>query len=243
MLCLQTIITLRIQISTNFIFLQINIIIFHHNYKFFIVSIFSFVKTIVYCLKCSTILFIVLYTSLCSDLFLHHLSRLKPEHKHMKAFKKILKECYDKAVKDTKNLYKKLNQDLSSLEEKQNKLVDMYIEGKIRENDYKLKSESYSNEVNNIKNTLSTMESPKDDFNKCVDFVCKSLEHIDKVWLQSDLDTKQRLQKLIFPEGLIYENNGFRTGSNTCLFTKKGALMAPDFNMVLPRGFEPLPHP
>ena len=158
------------------------------------------------------------------DLFLHYLSRLKPEHKHMKAFKKILKECYDKAVKDTKNLYKKLNQDLSSLEEKQNKLVDMYIEGKIRENDYKLKSESYSNEVNNIKNTLSTMESPKDDFNKCVDFVCESLENIDKLWIDCDLDTKQRLQQLIFPKGLVYKIINFEPPKTVYFSVKKEPL-------------------
>ena len=61
---------------------------------------------------------------------------------------------------------------------------------------------------------------------------------IDKVWIESDLDKKQRLQKLIFPQGLTYENEGFRTDSNCCLFTKKGALLAPDFKMVPPGEFE-----
>ena len=119
----------------------------------------------------------------------------------------------------------------------------MYLANKLRESDYNSKSEKLESEEAHIKDCLANVDLPKDDFNKCVEYVCNSLESIDKVWLQSDLDTKQRLQKLIFPEGLIYENNGFRTGSNTCLFTKKGALLAPDFNMVPPSEFESLSTP
>ena len=175
--------------------------------------------------------------------FTNYLEELRPEGLNMTEFKQLLKTTYNKALESTKAKISKLNRDLEMIQEKKDKLIDMYLAGKLREADYNSKSEKLDSEEQHIKDNLACVDLPKDDFNKCVEYVCNSLENIDKVWLQSDLDTKQRLQKLIFPEGLIYENNGFRTGSNSCLFTKKGAFMAPDFNMVPPSEFESLSTP
>ncbi len=175
--------------------------------------------------------------------FITYLEDLKPEGLNMPEFKNVLKRTYNKALESTKSKISKLNKDLEEVQDKKDKLIDMYLSDKLRESDYNSKSEKLESEEAHIKDCLANVDLPKDDFNKCVEYVCNSLENIDKVWLQSDLDTKQRLQKLIFPEGLIYENNGFRTGSNTCLFTKKGALLAPDFNMVPPSEFESLSTP
>ena len=175
--------------------------------------------------------------------FITYLEDLKPEGLNMPEFKNVLKSTYNKALELTKSKISKLNKDLVEIQDKKDKLIDMYLAGKLRESDYNSKSEKLESEEVHIKDCLVNVDLPKDNFNKCVEYVCNSLENIDKVWLQSDLDTKQRLQKLIFPEGLIYENNGFRTGSKTCLFTKKGALLAPDFNMVPPSEFESLSTP
>ena len=58
------------------------------------------------------------------------------------------------------------------------------------------------------------------------------MENIDNVWLTSDIYTKQRLQRIIFPNGLVCENDTFRTILNPDEDTKKGAFIAPVFKMV-----------
>ena len=63
------------------------------------------------------------------------------------------------------------------------------------------------------------------------------------MWANGSLDLKQRLQRLIFPQGLTYDLESFRTVGIANIFTKIGALKAPYNEMVLPRGFEPLSHP
>lgn len=177
------------------------------------------------------------------DLFISYLADIKPKHEYLDLLKKTLKESYNTAVKDAKNKYEKLNKDLKNIKEKRDKLLDMYIDGKIKDVDYNYKSDSYTQEENHIKMCLAQIESPKDDFNKCVEYVCNALENIDKLWIESDLDTKQRLQQLIFPQGLIYENGGFRNASNSIFFSKKGGLLPPDFKMVPPSEFESLSTP
>ena len=56
--------------------------------------------------------------------------------------------------------------------------------------------------------------------------------NIETLWLNSDLDTKHRLQKLIFPKGLTYDLEKFRTPEKSCLF-----------KMVPPSEFESLSTP
>ena len=166
------------------------------------------------------------------SLFIEYISELKPRQECITEFKKNVKISYKNAMKNTRLKLARLNNELKSIEDKRNKLLDLYLEGKIKETDYKYKSDTIENEEMHIKQCLSYSELPKEDFNNCLEFVCNALENIDKLWLESDLDTKQKIQQLIFPNGLTYENNGFRIGQNSIFFNKKGALIAPDFNMV-----------
>ena len=41
--------------------------------------------------------------------------------------------------------------------------------------------------------------------------------HSSRLWVEADLDQRQRLQKLFFPEGLTWAYGEFRTGV-TCLY-------------------------
>lgn len=54
---------------------------------------------------------------------------------------------------------------------------------------------------------------------------------------------KQILQKLIFPKGLMYYSNDFRTAVISSLFIKKDASLASYINMVPPSEFESLSTP
>ena len=47
------------------------------------------------------------------------------------------------------------------------------------------------------------------------------ISNIDILWKNGDLDLKQRLQRLIFPKGLRYFSNDFRTAEISSLFIKK----------------------
>ena len=132
--------------------------------------------------------------------------------------------------------------ELKKIEDKKNKILDLYIDGKLNENDYNYKSEEYNKQIINIKSELASYND-NNNVEDCIEFVFESLNKLDEIWLNSDIDTKQKLQQLIFPEGLIYEENGFRTTQNDSVFTKKGAFIAPDLKMVPPSEFESLSTP
>lgn len=129
------------------------------------------------------------------------------------------------------------------LQKKKDKLFDFYINDKINQNDYNEQSTKLNEKIQKIKENILSNELPNEDFEQCFEFVCDAFENIQKIWLNSDIDTKQRLQQLIFPDGLIYDKNGFRTASNGIFCTKKGGLLPPAFKMVPPSEFESLSTP
>lgn len=69
------------------------------------------------------------------------------------------------------------------------------------------------------------------------------IANLDDVWSDANLYIKQRLQKLIFPKGLTYELDKFRTHEMSSLFKIIGTLSVPSYNMVPPSEFESLSTP
>ena len=177
------------------------------------------------------------------EIFVEYLDELQLNYQNLKDFKRSVKESYNQQIKEVRCNLNRLNQNAESLKLKKDKLLDFYLDEKIGENDYKLRSERLDKELQNLYDCISKIALPNDDFEKCLDYVCKAMENIKNIWLTSDLDTKQRLQQLIFPNGLIYENGGFRTAQKVDYDTKKGGLLPPDFKMVPPSEFESLSTP
>ena len=69
-----------------------------------------------------------------------------------------------------------------------------------------------------------------------------------RLWEEFPLDLRRRMQKVLFPEGLVYDGKAFQTPV-TCLFfrdsagAEAGRYNAAEFEMkkvVARRGFEPL---
>ncbi|MBR5303294.1 MAG: recombinase zinc beta ribbon domain-containing protein [Candidatus Gastranaerophilales bacterium] len=176
-------------------------------------------------------------------MFIEFLSTVKPNKECIETVKKSLKEQYSSMSKEFNKNHNDLSKKLTELKSTKDKLVDLYIQGKIDDTIYQSKLDSIKKEENEISITLNELKTPKANFNSCLDYVLNSLENLENLWLDNDLETKQKLQKLIFPSGLIYEETGFRTGSNPWFDIKKGALMAPIFYMVPPREFESLSTP
>ena len=176
-------------------------------------------------------------------MFIEYLNEIQPNYADLKNFKSCVKTSYNEQVKEVRRNLNRINRNIEVLKLKKDKLLDFYLDEKVGENDYKLRSERLDKELQNLYDCISKISLPNDDFEKCLDYVCNALENIKTTWITSDLDTKQRIQQLIFSSGLTYEKDGFRTASNMDYDTKKGGLLPPDFNMVPPSEFESLSTP
>ena len=178
-----------------------------------------------------------------NKIFPEYLKTIKPEPRLLELYKAVLKDVFKINTKEHKSHIDCLNRRLSQAQECKDKLLDMYMDEKVSEVDYRRKSELLENTIKEIREELFQTPPLEEDFNAYIDYAFSVIANVDKMWTNGSLDLKQRLQRLIFPQGLTYDLETFRTVGIANIFTKIGALKAPYNEMVLPRGFEPLSHP
>lgn len=170
--------------------------------------------------------------------FVDYLNFIKPERDLLNLFEATVKDVYNEKLSQRLNSQKRIQDKLIELKNKKSKLIDFRLDGTISEEDYKFKTEQLAEEMQEYEFRLREIEEVHDDLTKCLKYVCKAIGNIDTIWLNGDLDLKQRLQRLIFPKGLMYHSNNFRTAEISSLFKIIGTLSVPSYNMVLPGEFE-----
>ena len=175
--------------------------------------------------------------------FVEYLSKIKPERSLLKLFKAIMKDVYDKSIQEARKSYETLNRQLETVSNNKSKLLDLLIAEKISSDDYKMKSEQYEDIEADLKSKIAINDIPQNDFNECLEYACNILDNLDTFWLNSKIDIKERLQKIIFPKGLKYESGVFRNSGISSLFNIIGTLSVPSINMVPPSEFESLSTP
>ena len=175
--------------------------------------------------------------------FVEYLAKIKPEKPFLKLFKAVMKDVYNKSTEDARKSYKSLNKHLEDVINNKSKLIDLLIENKISQDAYNMKFEEFENAEKDLKLKIAVNDIPENDFNECLEYACNVLDNLDKFWLNSKIDIKERLQKIIFPNGLRYESGVFRNSQMSSLFKIIGTLSVPSINMVPPREFESLSTP
>ena len=170
--------------------------------------------------------------------FVKHLKKIKPDKGLTELFMTIVGDVLKTSRAEQKRLTDKLNNSILQLNVRKDKLLDIYIDGKVSEEDYRLKSGLIEAKIKALKIDLNTNEIPDNDMQDCISYCTHWLNNIDELWLNNNLDTKQRIQKLIFPQGLTYDFDKFRTAELSIIFNILGILKTPDNKMVPPREFE-----
>lgn len=176
------------------------------------------------------------------DAFVSLLSTIKPKENILEFFKAVVRDVYNAEVGEQLNAQKRLQNEITELKDKKSKLLDLFIDGKVEEVTYKDKDKVIEEELANKMAMLSDVKVSEESVLECIDFCCQWLSNIDTLWLDGDLDLRQRFQKLIFPQGLAYLKNGeFRTIKKSPVFDVFEGF-SNDYNEVgRVRGFEP-PH-
>ena len=81
------------------------------------------------------------------------------------------------------------------------------------------------------KTSLAGLEIPEDSINKFLNSCCFALNNIKTLWENGGLEFRQRLQKLIYPEGVQYNLSEFRTHKKSVIFEFLDRLTDDKFKM------------
>lgn len=171
--------------------------------------------------------------------FKKHLEVIKPKKELLTLFRSILEDVYNKEIKEQTNLKKQLENELKELNASKLRLAKKYIDDKLSERDYKLVNDDIEQAILDKKTTLAGIEIPESSINQFLDSCCFALNNIKSLWESGGLEFRQRLQKLIYPEGASFDLSNFRTHKKSVIFEFLDRLTDNKFNMGRVMGFEP----
>ena len=98
-----------------------------------------------------------------------------------------------------------LQQKNTELQKKISRLEERLMEEEIPSELYYKYMAKYNEERDEIENELSKATVEKSNLDECVDIAMDFAVNLPKKWLSADYNIKQRVQNLLFPEGISYD--------------------------------------
>jgi len=90
---------------------------------------------------------------------------------------------------------------------------------------------------------LRQAESQFLDLEGVLTFAEKIITSPVRLWLESSVDQRQRLQQTFFPNGLTFDGLEFRTPSSYSFFSMLRSISGAESQLASPTGFEPVLSP
>lgn len=175
--------------------------------------------------------------------FLELLGGIRPDKGTIKLYKEIILRRWNDAYKESRELVVKLNEEIEAGRDKKSRLTDLYIDGKLNEEDFNIKKDSIEKGLQQL--NLRLAEASVDIKNKeqVVDDAMAFMFNPGTYWNQAHIAIKKRIQDSVFPEGLEYDcKEGFGTvklAESYLLINKIAPKGDSDSNLVTLPGLEP----
>jgi len=141
---------------------------------------------------------------------------------------------------NSKALVQTATQKLSELSWRKSRVVDLLVDERIDQQMYEQQTQRLDDEIETAQQQLRDAEYEEMDVEALLNFVRGVIKHPSKLWLQSGLEQKQRLQKVFSPSGLTYSPEGFGTVPSSSFFNILSEFGEENSQLASPTGFEPL---
>ena len=153
-------------------------------------------------------------------LFVNHLSAFEYKKEYQPKLKKLLheklKEKLYQSVEETKIIKKKITEKEGQLE----KVEEKFMNDRINKDLFDKYTAKYNQELSQLKAELQKCDLNGSNLEIAVEKCLAIAQNISSTWVESSYLSKQRLQKLVFPEGILYskKNGAVRTIRANSLF-------------------------
>jgi site-specific DNA recombinase len=144
--------------------------------------------------------------------FIELLSSIRPSKGTERLFKEIVLREWNQEFRHGIELSSKIDQELSALSTKKSRIIDLFIDGKLSDDEKDIKMTEVESRANRLK--LQKAEAKEYVANKeeIIDGALLFMSDPAIFWSQSSIEIKRRVQDSIFPEGLVYDcKDGFGT--------------------------------
>ena len=192
------------------------------------------------CHKCKAVK--SLPTSKAAEQFLRLLERINVGKQFTSEFIFVLRQEWEQRQDARAFELPKLQAEISKQRELKRELMKRYL---LNERAvvacFDEMNEEFDKEIARLTGKIADLEAERATFDELLRFTKTMLVNIPMAWSCASLDQKQRVQKCLFPEGLLYHpQNGILNEQNDSLFNQLEAFVGGKVSLVRPRRFERL---
>ncbi len=171
--------------------------------------------------------------------FYNYLKTFQPENDILELFEAIVIDVWKNRHEERIKEQKGYETELKNLKNKKDKLLELLIKGTLDDETYKTKVFEVDNEIMTKQIEVNDTGIEINDIEACLNYCKFFLRNIADLWLNADLNLKQRFQTLIFPDKIYINQDTFRTAVTALIFKELQVKNHPESLLVAPSGFEP----
>ena len=169
-----------------------------------------------------------------------YLHKLRPNPGYLRVFRETVVVVYESKFADSLALREKLERELREKRDSKRKLNEAFIYRKaISEADHRQMKETLEQEILTLEMKIEEARQDEIELNELLDFSENLLLNAAGAWNQSGLEQKQRLQAVLFPEGLTYGDGIYQTSVTSPMFNMIGISAEKKEDLVALPGIEP----
>jgi len=138
---------------------------------------------------------------------------LAPKTALFDVFREVVLDVWKERNREAQAVTARITRRVSDLRTKKSRLVDLISRGVLDEATFKDEASAVDAEIVVAEIGLKEAQFEELDVEIVLNFAQELLSNAGKLWKEFDLDRKQRLQKVLFPEGLNFADGKFGTAS------------------------------
>lgn len=171
--------------------------------------------------------------------FYEFLELVKPKEKHFKKFRDVLVKRYQDRQIEFVTKSDTLRKRVDVYETEKQRLIDMGKKGILDSDDLKTEIVKVKNQI--MKAKLEMNESHEQEFKieLLLDYAESFFRTLPQFWIDASTSVKVQLQRILFPEGIVYSYSGFSNSKLDRRFALIEQVATSQSTLVTPRGFEP----
>jgi site-specific DNA recombinase len=173
--------------------------------------------------------------------FVQLLDELRPKAEVLELLSAAVLDRWNVEQKDVVERRRAIERRIEELRRRKERIVEAYL----YEN--ALDKETYQRHMGRVEEDLTLAELDlydvkvdEFDIEGTLAFAGHLVSHASRLWIEADLDQRQRMQKVFFPEGLSFDGKEFRTPLTCPFFSNFEGISGARERLVARRGFEPL---
>jgi site-specific DNA recombinase len=176
--------------------------------------------------------------------FVEFLSRISLNPDIISIFPKVAAKVWADSQGDWERTSKRLTGRLEDQKRLKGELLKAKLRGEVSQADYEEANAAFSAEIANITEQLQASTTDGATMEAFIQFAELTLLDIAGTWQKASPENRQRVQNLLFEDGLHYsKESGILNRSNTSLFSVLESIKSENDLLASPTGFEPVLSP